>query len=289
LLAAALLGGGNAVAIRFSNRELAPLWGATVRFALAAAIFVALVVILRLAIPRGQALVGALLYGAFNFAGSFGLAYFALVRLHAGLAQTLLALVPLITLLLAVIYRQERLRLAAAVGTLLALVGIAVISGAPFQEALPLPSLFAVLGSAVCVSQAAVLVRWFPQVHPITMNAVGATAAAALLVAGALIAHESLVLPQRFATWHAIGYLVPIGTVVVFALYLVVLRYWAASRAAYTFVLVPIVTILLSAKLDNERVGVGLALGGLLVVAGVYVGALRSAGRPSIRGRSAGD
>ncbi len=288
LLAAALLGGGNAVAIRFSNRELAPLWGATVRFALAAAIFLGLVVILRLAIPHGRALVGALLYGAFNFAGSFGLAYFALVRLHAGLAQTLLALVPLITLLLAVIYRQERLRLGAVLGTLLALVGIAVISGAPFHEAVPLPSLLAVLGSAFFISQAAVLVRWFPQVHPVTMNAVGATMAAALLLAGTLVANESHVLPQRVATWLAIGYLVPIGTVVVFALYLVVLRYWAASRAAYTFVLVPIVTILLSARLDNERVGAGLVLGGLLVVAGVYVGALRSAGRPSLRERSAG-
>ena len=195
------------------------------RFALAAGIFVALVLILRPAIPRGRALVGALLYGVLNFAGSFGLSYFALVRLHAGVAQTLLALVPLITLLLGVIYRQERLRLAAVLGTLLALVGIAVISGVPFQEALPLPSLLAVLGSAFCISQAAVLVRWFPQVHPITMNAVGATTAAAVLLAGTLVAHESLDLPKRVETWLAICHLVAIGTVLVFALYLVVLRY----------------------------------------------------------------
>ena len=33
----------------------------------------------------------------------------------------------------------------------------------------------------------------------------------------------------------------------VFVLYLVVLRYWAASRAAYAFVLIPFVTVLLSA------------------------------------------
>ena len=32
----ALLAGGNAVGIRFSNRELDPLWGAGLRFALAA-------------------------------------------------------------------------------------------------------------------------------------------------------------------------------------------------------------------------------------------------------------
>ena len=36
-VAGALLAGGNGVSIRFSNRELAPLWGAGLRFSLAAA------------------------------------------------------------------------------------------------------------------------------------------------------------------------------------------------------------------------------------------------------------
>jgi drug/metabolite transporter (DMT)-like permease len=62
-----------------------------------------------------------------------------------------------------------------------------------------------------------------------------------------------------------------------FLLYLVVLRYWAASRASYGFVIMPFVTVPLSAWLDSEPVGVGLVLGGLLVLAGVYVGALRPA------------
>ena len=54
-----------------------------------------------------------------------------------------------------------------------------------------------------------------------------------------------------------------------------VLRYWAASRAAYGFVLIPFVTVVLSAWLDDERITASLAIGGLLVLAGVYVGALR--------------
>jgi drug/metabolite transporter (DMT)-like permease len=142
----AVLAGGNAVGVRFSNRELAPLWGAGLRFALAAALLLAVMVLLRLAFPRGRALIGSLLYGLFNFAGSFGLTY-----------------------------------------------------------------------------------------------------------------------------------LVVIGSVVVFLLYLIVLRYWTASRASYGFVIIPFVTIVLSAWLDNEPVGIGLVLGGLLVLAGVHVGALRPA------------
>jgi drug/metabolite transporter (DMT)-like permease len=276
----AVLAGGNAVGIRFTNRELAPLWGAGLRFSLAAAMLLAVMAVLRLALPRGRALAGALLYGVFNFGGAFALAYYGLVRVHAGLGQTLLALVPLATLLLVVAWRQEHLRAAAVAGTLLALAGIAVMSRAPLREAVPLLSMLAIVGSALCFAQAAVLVRRFPRLHPVAMNAVGMTAGAALLVAGSAVAGESIVLPRRAATWAALGYLVLVGSVVVFVLYLVVLRYWTASRAAYLFVLIPFVTVVLSVWLDDEPVGAGLVFGGLLVLAGVYVGALRPARVP---------
>ena len=276
----AVLAGGNAVGIRFTNRELAPLWGAGLRFSLAAVLLLAVMALLRLALPRGRALAGALLYGVFNFGGAFALAYYGLVRVHAGLGQTLLALVPLATLLLVVAWRQERLRAAAVAGTLLALAGIAVMSRAPLREAVPLLSMLAIVGSALCFAQAAVLVRRFPRLHPVAMNAVGMTAGAALLVAGSAVAGESIVLPRRAATWAALGYLVLVGSVVVFVLYLVVLRYWTASRAAYLFVLIPFVTVVLSVWLDDEPVGAGLVFGGLLVLAGVYVGALRPARVP---------
>src|SRR5919206_5225486 len=158
--------------------------------------------------PRGRALTGALLYGLFNFGAAFALAYYALVRLHAGLGQTLLALVPLATLLLAVAQRQERLRLAAVIGTLLALVGVAVISQGPLGASVPLGSLLAALASAVCIAQAAVLVRRFPAVHPVTMNAVGMTTGGALLLVGSVLAGEPRLLPQRTTTWVAVVYLV---------------------------------------------------------------------------------
>jgi drug/metabolite transporter (DMT)-like permease len=276
----AVLAGGNAVGVRVSNRELAPLWGASLRFALAAALLVAVMAVLRLAFPRGRALVGSLLYGLFNFAGSFGLTYYGLVQVHAGLGQILLALVPLATLLLAVFWRQERLGPPAVIGTLLALLGVAVISYSPLQNDVPLLSVLAVVAGAICFGQALVLVRRFPPVHPVTMNAVGMAAGAALLLAAGLIADEPIMLPRRPETWAAMAYLVLIGSVVVFLLYLIVLRYWVASRASYGFVIIPFVTLLLSVWLDNEPVGVGLVVGGLLVVAGVYIGALRPARVP---------
>jgi drug/metabolite transporter (DMT)-like permease len=280
-IATSVLAGGNAVGVRFSNRELAPLWGAGLRFSLAAAVLLGVMAVRRLPLPRGKALAGALLYGLINFGFTFALAYYALVRLHAGLGQTLLALVPLATLLLAVSQRQERLRLASTLGTLLALAGVAVISGASVGESLPFLSLLAALGAVVCFAEAAVLVKGFPPVHPVTMNAVGMATGAAFLLAASLVAGQPWEVPDRTATWVAILFLVLVGSVVVFVLYLVVLKYWEASRVAYGFVITPIVTVLLSAWLDDEPIRAGLVFGGLLIIAGVYVGALRPAQVPA--------
>lgn len=66
-----------------------------------------------------------------------------------------------------------------------------------------------------------------------------------------------------------------------FVLYVVVLRYWSASRAAYVFVVVPLVTVVLSVWLDDEPIGAGLLVVGPLVLAGVYIGALRPARTPA--------
>jgi drug/metabolite transporter (DMT)-like permease len=238
---------------------------------------------LRLELPRGRALGGAIVFGIFNFFGAFSLAYVALVELHAGFGQILLALVPLATLLLAVLERQERMRIAALAGTIIALAGVALMSRAPLRDAVPVLSILAALGSAFCFAQAAVLARWIPPVHPVTINAVGMTAGAALLVLLSTALGESLALPDEAETWLAIGYLVAVGSVVVFILYLFVLRHWPASQAAYAFVLIPFFTVVLSAWLDDEPIGPVLVLGGFLVLVGVYVGALR----PVHQGRAA--
>ncbi len=273
--AMSILAGGNAVAARFSNRELDPFWGACLRFALAASLLAVLMAILRVSPPRGRALAGAVLYGAFGIGGAFALAYYGLVEIHAGLGQTVLAIVPLATLFLVVLQRQERLRSSAVVGGLLALAGIAVMSNATLRDDVPALSLLALVGSALCFAQAAVLVRRFPPVHPVAMNAVAMVTGAVLLLTGSLLAKDTIELPQETETWLALAYLVPVGSVLVFVLYLVVLRYWEASRAAYEFVLIPVVTVALSTWLDDEPLGVGLLLGGPLVLIGVYVGALR--------------
>ena len=81
--AQAVLAGGNAVAVRFSNRELAPLWGAGLRFGVAAAVMLTVMAVLRLRFPRGRALLGTLLFALLSFAASYALIYDGLVHVQA--------------------------------------------------------------------------------------------------------------------------------------------------------------------------------------------------------------
>jgi drug/metabolite transporter (DMT)-like permease len=270
----------NPLAVRFSNRELDPLWGVAFRFALASALLAGLMVVLRLAVPRGRALVGSALFGVLTYAAALGLAYYAFVKIHAGIGQIVFGLVPLATLLLAVLQRQENMHVRALVGALLAVVGVGLLAESPGGDTVPLLGIAALVGSVVAVAEAAVVVKHFPSIHPVTMNTIGSGTALVIMLPLALLAGDSVELPERAATWAAITYLVVVAQILMPVLYLVLLGYWPASRVAYVFVISPFLTVALSAWLDDEPVGAGVVVGGLVTLAGVYVGALRPRPEP---------
>jgi drug/metabolite transporter (DMT)-like permease len=271
-----VVGGGNGVAIVFSNKELALDWGAGLRFAGASLIFFLLVRLTRSKLPRGRALLGTVVFGVFNFAIAFALIYWALRRIPPGRAQTILAIVPLLTILLAAAHRQERFRWRGLAGALLALIGIGVIFGfgKAGGAATSLVAVAALLGAAFCFAEATVLIKGFPRVPPASLNAVATGTGAIVLFLISLMSGERWAVPSRASTWAALAFLWLGGTVVVFSLYLYVLRRWPASVVSYQFVLLPISAVLASAWLLGEALTVSLLTGGLLVLAGVYVGAL---------------
>ena len=272
-----ILAGGNAVGVRFSNRELEPFWGATLRFALAAGLMLVAMAAIRQPLPKGRALLGASLYGLFAFGGAFALAFYALVELEAGFGQILLSIVPLVTLLLAAAQRQERITRAGIGGALVALAGVITMSGLSVGESIPIVAILAAIGAAVCFAQASIIVRRFPTVHPVTLNAVGMTVGAAFLAMLTLVTRNEVAVPREPDTWIAVAYMVVIGSGVTFTLYAILLRYWTASRANYTFVLIPVSTVVLSVWLLDEHISASFVAGGALVLVGVYIGALRQA------------
>lgn len=271
---AVLIGGINFLAVKLSNEELQPLFGAAMRFGSAALLLFLMSGIFRWPLPRGKALVGASLYGLLGFGLAYGLVYFALVGLSAGLTSTVTAAVPLVTLALAVLHGQERFTRRRVVGGLLALAGIAVLSGdALGGDISPLYFLCAVLGVAA-ISESSVVVKGFPRAHPFTTNAVGMAAGAAFLTLASLVVGEEWTVPGTAQTWVVLLWLVVAGSIGLFALFLYVIARWTASATVYALTLMPIVAVTAGVLFADERLTLALVAGGVLVMAAVYVGAL---------------
>jgi len=270
--------GANWVGVRFSNRELPPFWGAAVRFALAALILFAIVALRGIALPRGRALMGALLYGFAQYVVTFALIYWALVEVPAGMTSVVFATLPLWTVFLSSAVGFERLRAANVIGALVAIAGLAVIFSDQLTADVPLLRVGAVLASAVAGAGTGVLVKGFPRTHPVATNAIGTAVGAAVLLALSAAIGEAWLVPQQVATIAAVGYLV-VATVIGFALLVWVILRWTPSAAAYGAVLGPIVTVILATLLAGETFGPGFFIGAAVVGVGVYIGALAARSR----------
>lgn len=278
---AVLIGGSNFIAVKVSNDELEPLFGAGVRFAAAALLLTAIMRLQRLGIPRGRDLAGPALYGLLGFGVSYGLLYYALQGLTAGTAAVFMAATPLITLVLAVLHGQERFTRRGIVGGALAVAGIAVISIESIGGDLGPSYLAAALLGVVAVAESSVLVKGFPRAHPITTNAVGMVAGAVLLLLGSLAFGERWEAPGTVETWAVLAWLVVPGSIGLFVLFVFVIKRWTASATVYALTLMPVVAISVGALVRDEPVTVELVAGGVLVMTAVYVGALSGTPRES--------
>ena len=269
-----ILAGNNAIAVRFSNVELPPFFGAAVRFAAASLILFVIVLAIRLPLPKGRSLTGALVFGALQFGISYALIYWSLLQVPAGLFQVILALVPLLTFLLAMLHRQESFQWRILIGGLIAVAGIAIIFRDSINTNIPLPALLAIILSAACIAESVVLLKGFPKSHPVTTNALAMGMGAMILFAMSWLFRESPQWPTQARTWMAVLYLVLFGSIVTFVLALYVLSHWTASATSYQLVLMPLVTVLFAAWLANEIVTLAVVVGGLLVLVGVCIGVL---------------
>jgi drug/metabolite transporter (DMT)-like permease len=269
-----VLAGGASVAVRITYGELAPFYSGAARFAFAAVIFWILVFIRKIPIPRGKALLGAALFGTLSVGLAFTFIAWGLVATPASTYQVLMALVPLLTLFFAYFHGVERIRWQGLLGSLLAVGGIAVVVGGGSRGQLSLPHVLAIIAGAACLSEAGVIAKKFPRSHPLATNAIAMTIGAVLLSTVSLITGEAWIIPSQVDTWLAFGYLTIFVTFVVFLTYLYILGRWTASGASYGFVLTPLVTIVVASSLAGEQITLSFVAGGVLVLAGVLVGAL---------------
>jgi len=169
---------------------------------------------------------------------------------------------------------MEAFRWRALMGALFAVGGITLAFVEQPPTAVPLVSLFALIAGTACLAEATVIVKWLPSIHPVVVNALAMSAGAVLLMVFSLLAGEPWQSPTLAATWASLLYLVIFGSVILFYLFLYVVRCWTASATSYLFVLFPFVTVVLAAWLLGETVTIVFVLGVVLALFGVWVGAL---------------
>lgn len=272
--AVVLAGGSNMVAVRVSDSGLDPFWGATLRFAIAAAVVLVGMRARRLRLPRGRAFAFAATYGFLTFGLSFALFYWGMVHVPAGTAGVLMASTPLLSFVLAVGHGLEPFRWRGLVGAVLAIAGIVTIFAGQRGGGTPVASILAILGSAACAAESGIVLKRAPQTDPVAMNAAAMLVGLPILFALSLLAHERFAAPVHASTWAALLFMGLIGTPVLFVLYVFVIDRWTVSATSYQFVLVPVVAIALAWALIHEPLTMALALGAPLVLAGVWMGAI---------------
>lgn len=270
------LGGANFVAVKFSNEALPPFYGAALRFSAASVLLLAYMAIRKIPAPAGPEWKGTLLFGFFGIAAFYAFGYWGLLWLPTGVAAVIAASVPLITLILAAVQKLERITVRGLIGSSIAIAGIGVMIGLSVRAALSVAAILAVLAAAAADAEAAIIIKKFPTGHPVATNALAMlTASLALFVLSAAW-KERWSIPTEIETVLALGYLVLLGSIALFVVYIWTLRRWTASAMSYIFVLMPLVSALLGSLLRNEGLSAGQIIGGILILAGVYIGALQS-------------
>lgn len=269
-----LVGGGASVAIRITYQEMAPFWTAASRFSLGAVIFWGIAALQKLPLPKGKAFWGAVLFGFLTVGLTFLFASWALVVIPASLYQILMAMVPLMTLFFSAFHGVEAITRRGIMGAMLAISGVVVTVGGASTANFSLPHIGAVILAAAFLAEGGVVIKKFPPNPPIITNAIGMTTGAVILLVASRINGEAWTFPTQVNTIAAYVYLVLFVTVMAFLLYMFVLGKWTASGTSYGFVLLPLVTMVVAAVITREEITLSFLLGAVLVLAGVFVGAL---------------
>jgi drug/metabolite transporter (DMT)-like permease len=110
-------------------------------------------------------------------------------------------------------------------------------------------------------------------------NAVAMATGAVVLLAISAVTGDRWALPTQGEVIWSLIYLVTLGSAGLFVVLLLVVRKWTASATSYAFVLFPVSTMLLGAWIADEPItGQGVA-GAILVMSGVWFGALSPGAR----------
>ena len=278
LAAAAAAGvqvGATMVATRFVIDQSTPASLAMLRYALGfLTLLPALIVAQRTPIARRDLAPIALL-GIGQFGILIMLLNFGLSRIPSARAALIFATFPLLTLVLAIALRRERLTLAKGAGVVLTIAGVGIALGEPVAAGASQTSWIgdtAVLLSALTGAVCSVLYRPYLVRYPtLPVSAFAMLASVGFLALFA--AHDGFFSAgPRFdaAGWYAVAF-IGVSSGVAYFLWLYALANATPTRVTVFLSLSPVTAALLGATLLDEAVTAGLVAGVVCVAIGLWL------------------
>lgn len=274
-----LIWGSTWIVIRDQLGPVSPSWSVTYRFLIAGVTMLAVAAVRRerLVLDRtGWVFVGAM--GLFQFCLNFNFVYEAETFITSGLVAAVFALLLIPNAVLGRLFLGQSLSRAAIIGSVIAMVGVAMLLAAQIR-ADPNSAVNTLVGvgttllgvvSASCANilQGTQTAKRYPMIPTLGVAMlVGAVLDAALAwsVAG------PPVVEWRLGYLAGTLYLGVIASALAFTLYFSIIRVIGAARAAYTSILVPIIAMVISTLVEGYQwrpigaAGAVVALVGLVV------------------------
>lgn len=270
-LSCCLIWGSTFLAIRIGNQSLPPEWAATMRLTLAAPLLALIVLVRRDPWPRGKTLLGATLFGAFNFGANLALLYWGERVVPSGIAAVLYATVPLSTAFLAAVFGVERLNARKLIAAIVAIAGVATIFAGEMQLDVPLEGLLAVFFAATFAALSSIALKRYPQPSAFATNAVGAAAGAVICFAASVLLGEDRSIPSTLPAIWPVIYLTLAGSLGAYVIFTWLVAHWSVTSASYVGVVVPVIAVILGALVLQETRAAETYVGAAIVVAAVVV------------------
>ncbi len=292
-----LFWGGTFVAARYAVREAPPFSVAAVRFAIAAAVLLLLLVReageqrgrAAFPVPRtGAEWLGLLSLGVFGIFLYNAVFFTALTWTTASNGSLIVAINPALTTALSAAWLKEKVRPLQALGLLVSFLGVTVVITKGSWEAVRRMAFNRgdVLMLLAPLAWALYSIRGKQVLDRFRFSPLAATAYAALF--GAMMLAPAAV-AERLATgraaafsfvgWLAVLQLALLGTVLGFVWWYEGVKALGAGRAAVFVNLVPLFGVLLAALFLGERLTGTEAAGGVLIVGGVTLATAQAARR----------
>jgi drug/metabolite transporter (DMT)-like permease len=241
------------------------------RYVIGAALLLAIVGVKEIgSIPRKR-LIQLFLIGGFGQALITYLSLHALEYIPVGPLAFLFYTYPAWVALLAAMRRTERLTSVRAIALTLALVGVAIMVGAPSTDKLNPIGVILALGSALLYSAYLPSLEHIQQGMPVLVSTfLLVTGAAVTFVIAALLARE-LYLPTGLPVWSDIVVLAVVSTVIAFSTLIKGLSVLGPVRTAIIATVEPFFTAMLGVAVLGNQLTITTLVGGTLIAAAVLL------------------